>query len=88
MWNRLCRSVDSSAVFLLDLWNFQFPLRIRKAVIWTPKMTAAVESEAAKFSMLWFSLPWAAPVPIVEVGEGAAVLDILWGAEGWSSAGV
>lgn len=61
------------------LCSFQLPLRIRKMVIWTPKITAAVESEAAKFSMLWFSDFWAAPGPEVDVGvaDADAVLDMV-----------
>ena len=34
-----------------------------------PKMMAAVDSEAAKFSMLWFSRFWAEPAPVVDSGE-------------------
>jgi hypothetical protein len=46
--------------------------------ICTPKTTAAVDKEAANFSILWFSLPRAAPVPWVFVGDDEAeVADIL-----------
>lgn len=41
--------------------------------ICAPKMTVAVDSEAAKFSMLWFSLRWAEPAPVVPV-DCAALL--------------
>jgi hypothetical protein len=42
------------------------PLRIKNTSIWIPKTTAPAESEAAKFSMLWFSFPWAPPDSVVE----------------------
>lgn len=62
----------------LVLCNFQLPLRIKKKAICTPKMAAAVDSEAAKFSMLWFSLRKAEPAPVVLVCVAAlAVLDIV-----------
>lgn len=43
--------------------------------ICTPKTTAAVDREAAKFSMLWFSLVRAAPVPLVAVFVAAEAVD-------------
>ena len=47
---------------------FQLPLKIRNMPICTPKTTAAVDNEAANFSILWFSWFWAAPVPVVPEG--------------------
>ena len=61
------------------------PLRIRNSRICTPKTTAAVEIEAAKVLMLWFSLFCAAPalgaVESVDVGRAEFVLDMLRAAE-------
>lgn len=45
--------------------------------IWTPKMMAAVESEATKFSMLWPSAPCPRPSRLVGVGDAEAVLDMV-----------
>ncbi len=39
-------------MLFFDRVIFQLPLRIKKAPICTPKITAAVDREAAKFSIL------------------------------------
>jgi hypothetical protein len=72
---RLCRSVGAPSAFFA-LRSFQLPLKIRKRAIWAPKMTAAVESDAANVLMDWFSLFSAAPVPVVgeDAGEELAVV--------------
>lgn len=77
LWNRLCRSVGFSFRLFFDLVIFQLPLRTKKTPICTPKTTAAVDREAAKLAMLWFSLPRAAPVPNVLDGDVVVVDDIL-----------
>jgi len=73
------------------LCSFQLPLRIRKKAIWTPKITAAVDSEAAKFSMLWFWFRRAAPEPLLLVDDEAGALvdvaDMVLPAEGCGGAG-
>jgi hypothetical protein len=51
------------------------PLKIRKAAIWTPKMTAAVDKEAANVLMDWFPLLSAAPGPFVGDAEGLGEED-------------
>lgn len=66
---------------------FQLPLKIRKMPICTPKTTAAVDSEAANFSMLWFSWSWAAPVRVVPVAEADDwVSDIVYMLQRYASA--
>ena len=45
------------------------PLRMMKTPICIPKTTAAVDRDAANFSILWFSLPKAAPAPVVGVAD-------------------
>ncbi len=79
MRKRLCRSVAASPAFFFDLRIFQLPLRIRKSTICTPKITAAVDSEAAKVLMLWFELWNAAPVlgDALSVPVGCAELAVL-----------
>jgi hypothetical protein len=61
-----------------DLFNFQLPLRIKNAAIWTPKTTAAVESEAANVLMLWLYWPCPFPAlpskPLVELDRGPLVV--------------
>lgn len=57
-------------MLFLDRIIFQLPLKIKKTPICTPKTTAAADNEAAKFSMLWFSLVNAAPAPVVGVELG------------------
>lgn len=52
-----------------------------------PKITAAVDREAAKLAILWFSLPRAAPVPIVLVGGDVdSVEDIMFVFEHYTGA--
>ena len=74
-------------MLFFDRRIFQFPLNIRNTPICTPNTTAAVDREAAKFSILWFSLVSAAPVPAVFVAEADEVVsDILWLVERYISA--
>jgi hypothetical protein len=67
LWKSVCRCVFGSAVLFPERMIFQFPLRMMKMPICIPKTTAAVDREAANFSILWFCLPRAAPVPEVAV---------------------
>lgn len=62
--------------------SFQFPLRIIKTPICIPKTTAAVDREAANFSMLWFCLVRAAPVPEVFVLVAADAVDDMFATVG------